>query len=46
MNYHLVVLKPFGTFKRGDLIKDTTLVQSILTGGNANYVVRILAKGS
>ncbi|MGE4482014.1 hypothetical protein [Acidocella sp.] len=46
MNFHLVVLKPFGTFKRGDLIKDAATVQKILSGGNADSVVRVAAKGN
>ena len=46
MNFHLVVLKPFGTFKRGDLIADAATVQKILSSGNADSVVRVMAKGS
>ncbi len=46
MNFHLVVLKPFGSFKRGDLITDAATVQKILGSGNAGSVVRIMAKGN
>ncbi len=46
MNFHLVVLKPFGTFKRGDLITDAATVRKILGGGNAASVVRVMAKGN
>jgi len=35
----LVVVRPFGRYKRGDLISDTTTVQAVLTGGNSALVV-------
>jgi hypothetical protein len=46
MTFHLVVLKPFGGHKRGEMITDTQTVQSILAGPQANFVVRVAAKGS
>jgi hypothetical protein len=44
MVFHLVVLKPFATYKRGDLITDTATVEGILAGPQASFVVRIAAK--
>jgi hypothetical protein len=38
--FHLVVLKPFNGFKRGDLITDVVTVEKILTGPQASFVVR------
>ena len=46
MKFHLVVLKPFDGYKRGDMITDTVLVQNILAGPQASFVVRIRAKGN
>ncbi len=43
MAYHLVVLKPFLGFGRGDVIKDAAAVQKILTGPQAGFVVRVSA---
>jgi hypothetical protein len=44
MKFHLVVLKPFAAFKRGDLITDTATIEGILAGPQAGFVVRIAAK--
>lgn len=46
MNFHLVVLKPFGTYRRGDVITDAVAVEKILGGPQASSVVRISVKGS
>jgi hypothetical protein len=46
MTFHLVVLKPFAGYKRGELITDNTTVEKILAGPQANSVVRIVAKGN
>jgi hypothetical protein len=45
MTFHLVVLKPFDGYKRGNLITDVTAVQKILAGPQASFVVRVSAKG-
>jgi hypothetical protein len=45
MTFHLVVLKPFDGYKRGDMITDATAVQKILAGPQAGFVVRVSAKG-
>jgi len=45
MNFHLVVLKPFGTYKRGSLITDAATVERILAGPQAAFVVRVAVKG-
>jgi len=44
MKFHLVVLKPFAGFKRGDLITDQAMVEKVLAGPQAGSVVRIMAK--
>jgi hypothetical protein len=44
MKFHLVVLKTFAGYKRGDLITDTVMVEKILTGPQASSVVRVAAK--
>jgi hypothetical protein len=41
MTYHLVVLRPFEGFGRGDVIKDAATVQKILAGPQAGFVVRV-----
>ena len=46
MTFHLVVLKPFLGFKRGDLITDQATVEKILAGPQATFVVRITPKES
>lgn len=46
MNFHLVVLKPFANYKRGELITDVAVVESILVGPQASFVVRVAAKGN
>jgi hypothetical protein len=43
MTYQLVVMKPFAGFKRGDVIKDAAIVQKILAGPQAGFVVRVSA---
>jgi hypothetical protein len=45
MKFYLVVLKPFDGYRRGEMITDTTTVQKILAGPQANFVVRVAAKG-
>lgn len=46
MNFHLVVLKPFQTYKRGDVISDAENVTKILSGPQATFVVRVATKGA
>jgi hypothetical protein len=46
MTFHLVVLKPFEGYKRGDMITDSKIVQNILAGPQAGFVVRVSAKGN
>jgi hypothetical protein len=45
MTIHLVVLKPFAGFKRGDAITDKGAIAKILSGPEAGFVVRAAAKG-
>lgn len=46
MTFHLVVLKPFDGYKRGDMITEAAAVQKILSGPQAGFVVRVGAKGN
>jgi len=46
MAFHLVVLRPFGGFKRGDVITDSATISRILAGAEKNFVVRVSAKGA
>jgi hypothetical protein len=41
MTFHLVVLKPFGGYQRGDVITDASLVTKILAGAERSFVVRV-----
>ncbi len=45
MSFQLVVLKPFATYRRGDLITDGAVIEKILAGPQAGSVVRVMAKG-
>ena len=40
---HLVVVKPFGIFARGDIVTDATRITQILNGEHARFVVRVVA---
>jgi hypothetical protein len=46
MTFQLVVLKPFQSFKRGDVITDSAVVAKILAGPEASFVVRVASKGA
>jgi hypothetical protein len=46
MIFQLVVLKPFAGFARGDMISDQKLVEKILSGPEAGFVVRVAGKES
>ena len=35
----VVVLSPFGHYRRGDLVTDAASIQAILSGGNASMVL-------
>jgi hypothetical protein len=41
---HLVVVKPFGGFSRGDVITDPARITSILRSEQARFVVRVAAR--
>lgn len=43
MKVHLVVVRPFGGFSRGDAITDPARVAGILGSDNAHFVVRVAA---
>jgi hypothetical protein len=45
MNVHLVVVRPFGTYRKGDTITDAKTVSQILASGNAHNVVRVTMQG-
>ncbi|WP_299960788.1 hypothetical protein [Acidocella sp.] len=44
MLFHLVVLKPFAGYSRGDLITDAVVVEDILAGPQKGFVVRLMQK--
>ncbi|HQT63909.1 MAG TPA: hypothetical protein PLO16_05255 [Acidocella sp.] len=46
MAFHLVVLKPFLNYKRGEVITDGATVTKILAGPEASFVVRVSSKGN
>jgi len=39
---HLVVVKPFGLFARGDIVTDAAHITQILNGDHARFVVRVV----
>ncbi|HQT66024.1 MAG TPA: hypothetical protein PLC74_00310 [Acetobacteraceae bacterium] len=41
MSIRLVVLKPFGGFKRGDMIINPAEVAKILASSHSSFVVRV-----
>lgn len=41
MELHLIVVKPFDSLSRGDVITDPTRIASILCSERAHYVVRV-----
>jgi len=43
MDMHLVVVRPFGGFSRGDVITDAARITRILGSEQARYVVRVAA---
>ena len=48
MSLQLVVVRPFSSFARGDVISDAARVEKILSSENARSVVRVVvppAKG-
>lgn len=44
MEMHLVVVRPFDSFLRGDVITDSARITTILSGERAHYVVRVAAR--
>lgn len=45
MQFHLVVVRAFGAYAKGDLITDSETITALLGSENANNVVRIVAQG-
>jgi hypothetical protein len=43
MDMHLVVVKPFAGFARGDVVTDDVRIAEILRGEQAAHVVRVVA---
>jgi len=43
MEYLLVVRRPFGAFRRGDVIEDMAMITNILAGDLAAFVIRVAA---
>lgn len=48
MDFHLVVVRPFGQLARGDVVTEATRIAEVLSSEHAHNVVRVLdpAKGS
>ena len=46
MDFHLVVLKPFDGFARGDIISETARINEVLKGEHAASVVRVANHGA
>ena len=42
MKMHLVVVRPFRGYARGDVIADQKLMSDVLGSENARYVVRVV----
>lgn len=43
MDIHLVVVKPFAGFTRGDVVADAARIEEVLKGEHAPSVVRVVA---
>ncbi|HEX3350106.1 MAG TPA: hypothetical protein VHS58_18610 [Acetobacteraceae bacterium] len=43
MNTFLVVVRPFGSHAKGDVITDAATIAATSAGENAAYVVRVIA---
>jgi hypothetical protein len=41
MEWKLVVVRPFGTHLKGDVLSDATLIARVLASDNARDVVRV-----
>jgi hypothetical protein len=41
MKFHLVVVRPFGAYAKGDIIADVAAIAVVLGGENAADVVRV-----
>ena len=46
MPYHLVVVRAFGPYSRGDVVSEPAAIDAILAGEHAGNVVRIAVQGS
>jgi hypothetical protein len=46
MQVHLVVVRPFGTYRTGDVITDDTKVAAVQRSENAHDVVRVAAQAA
>ena len=45
MQFHLMVVRAFGTCAKGDVIADPEIMAAVLGSENANDVVRIAVQG-
>jgi hypothetical protein len=45
MQFHLVVVRPFGPYAKGDIVTNAQAISDILAGENAACVVRVAAQG-
>lgn len=42
MDFHLVVVRPFGQLVRGDVVNEATRIAEVLSSEHAQHVVRVL----
>ena len=45
MNVHLVVVRAFGAYAKGDSITDAAVISQVLAGETAVNVVRVVTQG-
>ncbi len=45
MQFHLVVVRPFAAYGKGEVVTDAAAISAILAGEHAHDVVRVSAKG-
>jgi hypothetical protein len=43
MSVQLVIVRPFGTYNKGDMITDTATIANVLAGESVANVVRVTA---
>jgi hypothetical protein len=44
LDHHLVVVHPFGDYRRGDAIKDPAEIAAVLAGENAHHCRKVITQ--